>query len=384
MSPRSTDEGRMISVVITDRRKDQDRINLQARMLDAVGDSVIAVDIDQKILYWNDAATKIYGWMPDEVMGHDFVKIILKDIPERVILDIETRLRKGRAWFGDLVVHHREGFTFPVYASFNPIFDDDGRFIAYIGVSHDITGSKRSEQELRERERIAQGILTAVKESIWLFSLEGTILKTNPTALERLGGRDIGEVIGHHFSDFMTQEQAQKHRDRLDDVISSRQSIDFLDEWNGIVFNHTFYPIFGDRGSVQNIVVFSRDITDLNRTEAELKKSEERLRSILDNSRDVIYQMNMDTGRYEYISPSVMQVIGFSPGELLAMDREALLSRIHPEDLPVVQKTMFCREDAFEGDVEYRHLTREGDYRWLSNHISPDRGLLRPSYIPNR
>ena len=44
---------------------------MQARMLDAVGDAVIAADTDNKIIYWNDAATRTYGWTPEEAIGRD-------------------------------------------------------------------------------------------------------------------------------------------------------------------------------------------------------------------------------------------------------------------------------------------------------------------------
>ena len=58
MNPLTPDEDTKISVVVTDRRKDEDRIQMQARMLDAVGDAVIAADTRNKIIYWNDARDK--------------------------------------------------------------------------------------------------------------------------------------------------------------------------------------------------------------------------------------------------------------------------------------------------------------------------------------
>ncbi len=56
-----------------------------------------------------------------------------------------------------------------------------------------------------------------------------------------------------------------------------------------------------------------QDITDRKLAEESLRGSEERFRSVLDNSQDVIYRLNIGSGRYEYISPSVVNVVGFSP-----------------------------------------------------------------------
>ena len=46
-----------ISAIITNRKEDEDRIRMHARMLDATGDAVIAANTEGKIIYWNDAAT---------------------------------------------------------------------------------------------------------------------------------------------------------------------------------------------------------------------------------------------------------------------------------------------------------------------------------------
>ncbi len=75
MTALSQDENTTISVVITDRSSDEEQILFQARMLDAVGDAVVAVDTDQKIIYWNDSATKTYGWERNEVLGSNFVEL---------------------------------------------------------------------------------------------------------------------------------------------------------------------------------------------------------------------------------------------------------------------------------------------------------------------
>jgi PAS domain S-box-containing protein len=370
MNALSPDKKSKISVVITDRRKDQDKIHMQALMLDSVGDAVIAVDIHQKIIYWNDAATKIYGWKREEGIGRDICEIMSHDISTILSLDSESDTPHRDSWSGNLVVSHQDGHKFPIYASFSPVLNKNGEFVAYIGVSYDLTEQKRAEEMLRESEKTAHAILSAVKESIWLFSAEGIILTANQTALERLGSKKIDEVIGHRFEEFMSSELARKRRDRLDDVIRSCQPLSFEDERDGIIFDHTFYPILNTAGSVKNIVVFSQDITERKRNENMLKESEERFRSVLENSRDIIYQVNIKTGQYGYISPSVKTVMGLSPEEVIEYDPETAFSMIHPDDRQLVRETFARLEHIHSVDVQYRQRNKAGDYRWLSNHIS--------------
>ena len=70
--------------------------------------------------------------------------------------------------------------------------------------------------------------------------------------------------------------------------------------------------------------------------EGALRESEERFRSVLDNSRDVIYRLNVQIGRYVVDYSSAERIIGYSADELMAMDLSRALSLIHPDDLPIV------------------------------------------------
>ena len=155
-----------ISAVVTDRRKDYDQLLLQSRMLDAVADAVIAIGPEDKILYWNDAATKTYGWRRDEVIGRNLNDIAVPDREARTILE---KLKNGGNWSGEYIVRHRDGHLFPVFARDSAIFDDDGRLLAVLGASNDITERKRAEEILQQKHNelnIAYEKLTSTQEQL--------------------------------------------------------------------------------------------------------------------------------------------------------------------------------------------------------------------------
>ncbi len=192
MNPLTPEADTKISVVVTDRRKDEDRITFQARMLDAVGDAVIATDTDRKITYWNKAATTIYGWEPEEVMGHYLSKVKTRSVPKKELEKIAAELAAGRIRTGEYTGHHKNGHEFPVYVTEAPVFDDAGTFIGVIGASHDSTEEKRAKEQLASRNEE----LNALNEELSLR--EQDRVKSEANLKEALSEKEVLLSEIHH------------------------------------------------------------------------------------------------------------------------------------------------------------------------------------------
>jgi PAS domain S-box-containing protein len=167
MNPLSSAKNTKISVVVTDRKWDEEQLQLQSRMLDSVGDAVIATDTDHKIIYWNDAAMKTYGWMREDVMGRALADVKIRDILKKEDQKIAAELAKATT--GEYIGHHRDGHEFPIYVHDAPVFDDDGKLIAVIGTSHDITDRKQAEEDQNRKNEdlnAAYNELTLTQEDL--------------------------------------------------------------------------------------------------------------------------------------------------------------------------------------------------------------------------
>jgi PAS domain S-box-containing protein len=115
---------------------------------------------------------------------------------------------------------------------------------------------------------------------------------------------------------------------------------------------------------------YGMDITEQKRAEEQIQCEKDRFRSVLESSLDCIYRLNLKTGRYEYISPSCQKVVGFSPAELMAQGIETAMSMVQREDVPALRTALAQLEKNGEATGEYRQLTKTGEYRWISNHMS--------------
>lgn len=100
---------------------------------------------------------------------------------------------------------------------------------------------------------------------------------------------------------------------------------------------------------------------------------EEVYKPILENSRAFLYRLNLKTGSYDYISPSVKSILGFSPEELLEMGFGAIRERTHPDEAYIHEINAAYFKDPhlindIQPTVEYRFRCKEDNYRWLSNN----------------
>ncbi len=107
--------------------------------------------------------------------------------------------------------------------------------------------------------------------------------------------------------------------------------------------------------------------------EEALRQSEKRFRDVLDVSRDFIYKLNLPDRAYDYVSPSVLSMSGFTTEEFAAMGFAGVLERFHPEDRERLRG--FIRrfldntlDDEAGATIEYRWKKKTGEYYWLSDY----------------
>jgi PAS domain S-box-containing protein len=77
--------------------KEDEQLRFQARLLDAVGQSVIATDLEGKVIYWNRAAEALYGWSSEEALGLQLRDLTLAEDSLDRAEEVASELRAGRA-----------------------------------------------------------------------------------------------------------------------------------------------------------------------------------------------------------------------------------------------------------------------------------------------
>src|SRR4030042_1347259 len=135
---------------ITDSKKISEKARFQARLLNSVGQAIIATDNDGKIIYWNHAAEQVYGWQEAEVLGRSIVDVTPAEPSQEQAANIMNRLIAGESWSGEFLAKSTDGTIFPAIVTDAPITNDIGEVMGIIGVSTDISEQKWMQEVFNE------------------------------------------------------------------------------------------------------------------------------------------------------------------------------------------------------------------------------------------
>ncbi len=146
---------------VTAERQAQDAQRFQAQLLGAVGEAVIATDLDGTVRYWNAAAERLYGWSENEVLGYPITNVTNPTHTFDSADKLMAAVNAGETLSGQFNVLRRDGSTFTALVTTSPIWDEEsGALSGIIGVSADISDLTLA-QELLARTAAQQ---TAVAE----------------------------------------------------------------------------------------------------------------------------------------------------------------------------------------------------------------------------
>jgi PAS domain S-box-containing protein len=131
-------------------RQSEDQFRTKAALLELATEAIIVRDLDGRIQFWNAGAEALYGWSREEAIGKDLHRLLQTNFPVPRS-HIEAVLAEKKNWRGNLTQQTRNG-TEIVIACRKTMNRESN---AVLEVNRDITGQLRSEEALRESEKLA-------------------------------------------------------------------------------------------------------------------------------------------------------------------------------------------------------------------------------------
>lgn len=189
----------------------ESRVRLEALLATAV-DGIVIIDKKGSVQVYSPACERLFGYKADEVIGRNVKMLMPSPYREEHDSYIEHYRQTGEKriiGIGREVIGRRaDGSTFPMYLSVGEgSFDGEAMFV---GIIHDITEQRQSEQNLREREARLSSILETVPDAIVIIDDRGIIESFSPAA-ERLFGYAFEDVFGKNVKLLMPEPYRGEH-----------------------------------------------------------------------------------------------------------------------------------------------------------------------------
>lgn len=256
---------------ITERKRAEESMNLFRKLIDQSSDAIEVIDpVTLRFIDCNESAHQRLGYSRDE-----FLSLTAFDVDPMLTRDTLAQLddRMKETGFATLEGIHRrkDGTTFPVEISVKLVKLER---VYRLAVVRDITSRKQVEEALRESEERYRELFENAKDAIYVHDLSGRYVSVNRAA-EKLSGYTREEILGKHYSNFVSPRHLKDARANLCQkldlenetvyevlmVTKDRQSIPVE------VSSRLIY----ENGVAVGVQGIARDVTDRKRAQEALK-----------------------------------------------------------------------------------------------------------------
>ena len=238
----------------------------------------------------------------------------------------------------------------------------------------EIAERKHAEALLHAKEQEFRAIVENAPDHIIRYDREFRRTYVNPALAkayglpaEALTGKPIGSVIQDAGLDVKEDELAL-FRQRITAVFDTGKSIDYEINWTlpagRKYYSVRLFPELDLNGSVINVLGIARDITERKQAEDALRRSEDRIRLIIDTIPTMAWSLRPD-GIVDFVNQRWLDYAGRRAIE----DPNRI---VHPEDLPgVMEKWLADMAAGKPYEDEMRLRRADGEYRWFLVRTAP-------------
>lgn len=317
--------------------------------------SIVSISgADGSFSFVNENFCKASKYSPEELSGkhHNIIWSGLHS-PEYFV-ELQTAMQNGLSFRGEFCNKAKDDTLYWVDTSIVPFLDENGKVYQYLSINHDITRQKEAEDLIKEQAETFRAIIENTKESIFLISPEFKLLQFNSTARERIRmTRGMELYIGADFREYLFPGNTDIFYSMFNDSLKEIYRSEEINA-KGVTGDYFWFqsktsPVYGLKGELIGIRLLTEPIDDRKQAEAVLRESEEKFRSIVEQSLVGIYIIQ--NGKLVYVNPGFEKIFGYSKNNLLnKMSFEGL---VHEDDIGPVESFYNNRINKHSAEQQY-------------------------------
>lgn len=406
-SARWDDEAKLMYCVARDakeRIQEEHRLKLLSSVITNTNDAVLiteAVPFDEpgpRIIYVNEAFTKMTGYTADEVIGKTPRILQGPKSDKEELAKLGKALRNWRPYEITTINYKKNGEEFWINFTVTPVADETGWYTHWIAIERDVTAQKNAELEKallaqistcfleEELNQAGKALCKVIQDyanfdlvELWCPNLELTNLSrisvrtrikdfegTNNSIFQFLKGEGLpGKVWEQEKQLLWNKEKIAKHFLRIKEAINAG-----LTHLLGIPLTHhnqiTGVLVIGSTSGDASLQKFSGLLKNLESfigSEINRKKLETDLSHLYQAIPDILCIADLK-GRFLKMNPASLTLLGYTEEEILFHSFDAFA---HPEDKgKFQQKLKGLPKESTVFNFENRFLSKDGLVIWLS------------------
>jgi PAS domain S-box-containing protein len=376
-------------------RETEERFRL---LVEGVKDyAIFMLDTEGRVTTWNPGAQRIKGYDAEEIIGEHFSTFYTDEDVERGYPDEVLRLAAANGHYEEEGKRVRkDGSTHWANVVITALRDEAGNLRGFAKVTRDITARMEAEERERllvreqaARER-ATDILESISDAFFAVDNEWRFTYVNSKA-EELWDRSREELLGKDYWEEFPQAEGSESYRQIKRAMEEGLTTEFetLSPVLGIWVAGRAYP------SQEGLSVYFQDVTERKRAEENIRRSEDRYRSFVEQSTEGIWRFELEEPistdapeaeqvdhfyRHAYLAECndvMARMYGFTRAEEIVGARLGdFVPRAVPENVEYLRA--FVRSGHRLANTESEEVDREGNLKLFLNNLTGvvENGLL--------
>lgn len=255
--------------------------------------AISVMDENNKVMSWNPAAEKLYGFSQAEAKGQHIVDLVSDDDTRSEALDISQMITQGKSVHSIVQRRRKDGQKLDLELFAVPVIFE-GRRAGTFAIYHDITELKRAEAAILESERRLADIINFLPDATMVIDREGKVIAWN-RAIEEMTGIEAKDMLGKGDFEYALPFYGERRPILIDLVLLPREEFERrkyvkINRSGEMLTGETYTPglrqgarylfatatpLHDSKGNIVGAAETIRDITERKQAEEELEKAKE-------------------------------------------------------------------------------------------------------------